>query len=289
MLGEKIIVRGIKGSYILSPGTTARLKGFRWHGDFKPDNIMKFGNTWRVIDLGFTSAGESSEEHLARFPRRLAGTYGEQKMFSCSINVTFMFDLRLMVSSIQATNFIPKIAPPERALSSIPSTQSMQTADIWSLGCILSIAATWVILGKQGISQYTAVRLRASEGAAATAKASLPNHESQSKTLFCTDCFHDGRRVLSEVQQWHKFLKTNSRKSDNITGRILDLIDSCMFVYQDYRMNAEEIYAKWIDLLLVCEMEGADDVHWNKILADLDFKEFEIPMPKQLSWISHQH
>ncbi|KAF2174412.1 hypothetical protein K469DRAFT_234011 [Zopfia rhizophila CBS 207.26] len=31
----------------------------------------------------------------------------------------------------------------------------MQTIDIWSFSCVLSVAATWVVLGFHGIWQYT--------------------------------------------------------------------------------------------------------------------------------------
>lgn len=44
----------------------------------------------------------------------------------------------------------------------------------------------------------------------------------------CDDAFHDGRKVLPAVTEWHLYLRNSSRKSDTITDRILDLVDHHM-------------------------------------------------------------
>lgn len=51
---------------------------------------------------------------------------------------------------------------PERHAGIIKTLDPVaQTIDIWSLGCVFSIAATWVVLGYQGIRQYNWMREKA--------------------------------------------------------------------------------------------------------------------------------
>jgi hypothetical protein len=42
--------------------------------------------------------------------------------------------------------------------------------------------------------------------------------------------FHNGRDVLPEVTQWHQLLRNSLRKTDKITGLVLDLIDKRMLL-----------------------------------------------------------
>jgi hypothetical protein len=42
--------------------------------------------------------------------------------------------------------------------------------------------------------------------------------------------FHNGRDVLPEVTQWHQLLRDSLRKTDKITGFVLDLIDKRMLL-----------------------------------------------------------
>lgn len=58
-----------------------------------------------------------------------------------------------------------------------------QACDIWSLGCVLSVVATFILLGSEGVSKYAKARHEASE-----------RH-----TGFAGDIFHDSKRVLPEV------------------------------------------------------------------------------------------
>lgn len=57
------------------------------------------------------------------------------------------------------------------------------------------------------------------------------------------DCFHDGKQVLDEVHHWHTFLRSVTRKSDEVTVGILDLIDTKMLISQPTeRIEAVELY-----------------------------------------------
>lgn len=97
-----------------------------------------------------------------------------------------------------------------------------QNSDIWSLGAVLSNAATYVVLGKQGVLKYNLVRRSAVKEA--TGKAG--------------DGFHDGSMVLEAVTQWHKYLRNCSRRYDDITPAILGLVDQHMLVESESRWNS---------------------------------------------------
>lgn len=83
-------------------------------------------------------------------------------------------------------------------------------SDVWSLGCVFSVLATYAVLGKQGVLEYTRIRK------------SSPSNVEQS------DSFHDGKDVLPEVTDWHTYLRAASRKTDTFTASILDIVDSDM-------------------------------------------------------------
>ena len=93
-------------------------------------------------------------------------------------------------------------------------TEVTQTIDTWSFGCVLSVLATWVVLGFQGIRQYSVLRRLASS-----------ERENIGKP---TDKFHDGIHVFPEIKAWHTFLKSHIRSSDTATPLILDLIEARM-------------------------------------------------------------
>jgi hypothetical protein len=85
-----------------------------------------------------------------------------------------------------------------------------QSIDTWSFGCVLSVAATWVVLGFQGVRQYEQLR-----------QLSPSNTRSQEPQ----DRFHDGYQVLSEIRKWHDYLRGHLRPSDTVTDTVLDLIE----------------------------------------------------------------
>jgi serine/threonine protein kinase len=105
-------------------------------------------------------------------------------------------------------------------------------SDMWSLGCVFSEAATWAVLGRTGVRQYTLLR-----------QAALEN--SDFTRVKDSDCFHDGEKVLIEVTQWHKFLRQIKRPTDCISERILDMIDTQLFVGVENRADANKICQWW--------------------------------------------
>jgi hypothetical protein len=88
-----------------------------------------------------------------------------------------------------------------------------QSIDTWSFGCVLSVAATWVVLGFQGIRQFAQLRQLA------------PSNKIGGITY---DRFHNGIEVLPEVRKWHNYLRGHTRPSDTATSRVLELVENNM-------------------------------------------------------------
>lgn len=86
-----------------------------------------------------------------------------------------------------------------------------QAIDAWSFGCVLSVAATWIVLGFEGIRQYEYLR-KLSPGS--------------NRDGVLSDRFHDGFDVLPEIVKWHDFLRGHLRPSDTTTELVLSLIES---------------------------------------------------------------
>ena len=98
----------------------------------------------------------------------------------------------------------------------------MQTIDTWSFGTVLSIAATWVVLGNKGILEFETVRK--------FAISKLKKDRAQGNTPSADDAFHDGKSVLRDIRLWHDHLKAHMRVCDTITKHVLDLVDSKMLL-----------------------------------------------------------
>lgn len=90
-----------------------------------------------------------------------------------------------------------------------------QTIDTWSFGCVLSVAATWVVLGYQGMLQFWTLR-------------TVANGERKKGGEQSTDRFHDGKDVLPEIKSWHRYLANHVRIGDTITAKVLNLINEDM-------------------------------------------------------------
>jgi hypothetical protein len=118
------------------------------------------------------------------------------------------------------------LGAPERYSSSLTAVR--QTIDTWSLGCVFSIAATWIVLGCQGIGQFSILRERAFKK---VIEGRLSHDLQQDSTLEGRgDYFHDGKDVLTDVKSWHDVLRSALRKTDSITDRVLDLVDKHMLI-----------------------------------------------------------
>jgi hypothetical protein len=75
---------------------------------------------------------------------------------------------------------------------------------------VFSVAATYVVLGSQGVIIYHKLRQKA-------------NAERRGGLL--SDSFHDGTNVLPEVVTWHKYLRSTARRTDVLTEEILNVVE----------------------------------------------------------------
>lgn len=98
-----------------------------------------------------------------------------------------------------------------------------QSVDIWSLGCVFSIAATWIVGGYANVRDFTRVR----EKAIQNVKIERPN---ALRSLKGGDLFCDGTNVLDDVKAWHTALRVSVRQSDKITAQILNIVDKHMLL-----------------------------------------------------------
>ena len=105
------------------------------------------------------------------------------------------------------------------------------------------MAATWVVLGSEGIREFITLRERAIKDIL-TSRENLPSSEGLDRDLINTmgDHFHNGIEVLPEVTKWHNFLRMSVRQSDTITCQVLRLVDAHMLRGRpEQRMTASQI------------------------------------------------
>ncbi|KAL9633797.1 MAG: hypothetical protein Q9204_003254 [Flavoplaca sp. TL-2023a] len=184
---------GLHNLKIDTHGVVRELLG--WHADIKPDNILSVQGRFKLSDPGF-----------AVFVEKRA------------------MDLEEQVMGGTETYGAPERHPRRRGTISAVS----QTIDIWSLGCVFSIAATWVVFGYQGIQQFRKVREKA-----VSQIVPVPfqhNQPQRSTSISAGDYFHDGREVLDAVIDWHKVLRNALRHTDTVTSGLLDLVDQKMLL-----------------------------------------------------------
>lgn len=123
----------------------------------------------------------------------------------------------------------------------------MQTIDTWSFGCVLSAVATWVVLGSQAYENYGKRR----ELAISDLRQQTQKPGSRNILPTCSDAFHDGRKVLLAVSEWHDYLRNSSRRADTITPLILDLIDREMLLeHPQGRLTSVQLCQKLDEILL---------------------------------------
>jgi hypothetical protein len=108
------------------------------------------------------------------------------------------------------------------------STKITQAVDIWSLGCIYSEAAMWIVDGYKGVVDYRRQRMAETD--------KIPNFKGG-------DCFHDGEQVLKAVLDAHKDIELRLRRSDYITKDVLDSMVEEMLWDED-RPGAKALWRK---------------------------------------------
>jgi ankyrin repeat protein len=123
----------------------------------------------------------------------------------------------------------------------------LQTVDTWSFGCILSVMATWIVSGPDGVSEYEQRRYQASK--------------ESSRAGYPTDTFHDGEDVFPVIKVWHERLKRTRRRSDNITNQILDIVDDCLLTKDAQARLTSHQLREWLETSLGLRSDGDDRVN----------------------------
>jgi serine/threonine protein kinase len=128
----------------------------------------------------------------------------------------------------------------------------LQTSDVWSLGCVLSVVATYLVLGLQSVRLYQSIRERGSP---------TPG-----------DTFHDGKHVLPIVTEWHRYLKASCRHTDVFTAKILNMVDEDMLVPEDRRKCAKDV-ADVFASIMKTQLPDEDFPQVQTLLKELDKEE----------------
>ncbi|KAI4218743.1 MAG: hypothetical protein L6R36_008776 [Xanthoria steineri] len=200
-----------------------------WHADIKPDNILSVQGKFKLSDPGFATFKTKSEQDPEEFLLGGTETYGA----------------------------------PERHPGRIDTMSAVsQTIDIWSLGCVFSIAATWVVFGYPGLQQFRKVRENAINQI--VSRAFQSPHPQRTTSISAGDYFHDGHQVLKAVLDWHKVLRSALRNTDTVTSRLLDLVDGKMLLGSAHmRIKAKDLYSELKDIIVRSETGGRIEMPGN--------------------------
>ena len=109
------------------------------------------------------------------------------------------------------------------------SLQIKQDVDVWSIGCVLSEAAIWVVGGFCSLQEYRRRRKMETE--------SIP-------LLKDCDCFHNGENPLAVVLDLHRTLPYECRTSDYVTAVALSKIIKETLVASEARPTARFLYQR---------------------------------------------
>jgi hypothetical protein len=117
-------------------------------------------------------------------------------------------------------------------------------SDIWALGCLFSLVATWMVLNKSGVAQFNRIRRRAIQKIIFS---QLWEKRDVMAMQFGMphDFFHNGREILPAVTEWHALLRKILRAGDPLTGRVLDLAENRMLLGDQHeRITAKQLVSE---------------------------------------------
>ncbi|KAI3394706.1 hypothetical protein diail_2291 [Diaporthe ilicicola] len=146
------------------------------------------------------------------------------------------------------------------------SNRIKSDADIFSAGAVFSEAASWVAKGHHGRQEYTHRR-----------RDSLVNTKGFENSGYET-AFHDGTERLPCVDEMHLDILSNVPSYDNMTPRVLKIIEDYMMVLPNSRLQAGLLYGMFDNEVLKARKELSGPV--------LDLKKSQAPKDIDLSSLS---
>jgi serine/threonine protein kinase len=168
------------------------------HEDLKPDNVLletQDGQSKYVFRLKIADFGCSDVLSLNR-------DRVDTRAFDHHGHPTY--------SAPEATHHQRWMASGDNRISS--------AADIWSMGCILSEAAAWLVHGDTGLQTYASERHA---------------EHSRSRTFEGSNyvgCFHNGFEALVTVFETHEWIFRHRKPYDSVTPEILHIVTTLMLV-----------------------------------------------------------
>ena len=219
---------------------------------------MKREKAFKLADPGFAKFVRKPQDESPATPKQVLSGGTETYGMESSILWLVLVDKKVLLLSLNTG------APEYPGQSKLPVSQAI---DIWSLGCVFSLAATWIILGRRGVRQFQVMRQLA-------IKELQPRHPPNTSINTALeppqgDHFHDGHQVLQDVTTWHAYLRTVLRKSDTITSQVLDLVDKQMLLGSaERRITATKLCSK-LDLILTSRPESNTSRLPNTIVTAL--------------------
>jgi hypothetical protein len=217
----------------------ARWKAHYLHPANFATDILRVHGEFKLADFGFAKFNPQGETVPRTYIEGGTETYGKMRV-----------DMHSLTYKIWLTyQAAPEI---DHMASKGTSVAVDQTIDTWSFGCVLSITATWIVLGFQGVLQYETVRKRAIQ--------KLREQRAEDRAIIAPgadDAFHNGREVLPAVLWWHDYLRHIMRKTDTATERVLDLIESNMLcATPPQRIRSMELCKELGDILDRAKRDG---------------------------------
>ncbi|KAH7393820.1 hypothetical protein DE146DRAFT_616618 [Phaeosphaeria sp. MPI-PUGE-AT-0046c] len=164
------------------------------HQDIKPANILvcknsanhPFDYSFKVVDLGLTyfNVGDSHGAKYHKKDGRGTQTYSAPECFR---------DERDSYDQCS-----PREARPSK--------------DIWSLGCVFSLALVWSVLGPERVNKYQSSLERATM------------HLTHLRASAYVGCFHNGEKVLAEVRWMHNEVLRACGRDDYFINEMVAIV-----------------------------------------------------------------